>query len=276
MKLVILMLFSLVFQKAYGGHQTFTLKENDRISIKALLGDIEIVAQKDATATKISWSFIGGNENWRLTSFYGKQQLKIEVVGPNSKGDWIRSLGRSDSWPRLKLKIVGASRNLEVSLVKGQFKLQGWERPVDVVQQSGNLHISQTQGTLNLNLQEGDLLVTEHTGKLKIDSYSAEVKAAQIKGNVVAKNYSGSIQLKALQGQAYATSFKGPLDVQEVDGRLEFKISHGKVDLVGTKGILRGSTITGPVNLQVNSEVLVQVISKKGSVVLNTVESAAE
>jgi hypothetical protein len=260
-------------QNSFAATFDVPVKEGDRLVIKGLEAQVQLVSQPGA-ALRVS-----GVEEDRVEGGYTVEKkgnvIQISMVEPSGKRNWMAQVSKPSnplSAQVRKIEITGVNIPAEIHLRSGVVTAQRWGKDLKATLIQGRFTSLGGKGTLQVSLQKGDVNIQEHTGKVVSDVYSGNVALKDITGDVETSLFSGVLGAEKLKGFSELTIQQATAKVNQSVGTLQFENGKGSLTVQGQQGRIEGQNAEGNVSITMNLDSEVDVRGKAGRV---TVQSAA-
>lgn len=243
------------------------VKEGDRLVLKGLEAQVQIIAQPGASL-KISGVEESGAEGAYIVSKKGNT-IEIRMNDFDGKRGWAAALPKSSSHSK-RIEIIGAPVPVEVHLRSGGVSTQKWSKDMKVSLTQGRFSSVDGRGSLDVTVQKGDVNIQNHVGKVQTDVYSGNVALKDIQGDVDASLFVGQLQAEKLKGLTDLTTQQATAKINQSNGTLQFDNVKGQVNIQSFQGRIEGQSADGAVTVNMNLDSEVDIKAKAGKVTVQT------
>ena len=207
--------------------QTIEVPPNAEVTIKAIPGDLRIVAvdtnQLSVKAALIVQMQSNANAQAAIEALNVLGEIVDgRVIVTTSVRDNMAALGCTHY--RIDLEVM-CPRNSSVKLTadSGFTSISGMGASVTLVQNKGSVTIEQCKGeagVLDVSLQEGDVNVSDCTGPLTATTQQGSIKTVGIAGKQVVTASQGRVMVESPKGELVLRNRGGDIGVLALDGVL--------------------------------------------------------
>ena len=212
------------------------------------LGEVTVIPSEEVKRIVVK------GPHWALKFKREKGPYRFKLKGPGSlqlDEEIVEVV--SDNYKKAKkvsLSVTGPGVPLSLFAFQGHIQISHWQKPVFIFSQKGKIQGFKNKGPWQVSLKKGSIKLNQFTGSLT---------AKGLHLNTALKNLKGDFQIQFNEGR---------LKMEKGRGTLTYATDKGDVRIKSWKGDVRGESISGSLNGSLNPG-LVQVFSKKGTIVMN-------
>lgn len=254
------------------------IRGGDRLVVNGVNGAVRLIPAKASSAggvlrarktlpDKAPARALESFDQWTYTVRRDENTLRIDVKGPDAKGDWEAQI--KVGFPELVFEIEAPPVPVEISLREGRVEAQNWKAALAVHVVEGQVRLAKNEGPLRARVQRGELRIDGHKGRVEVDGFNPKMQLANVEGDLDLDNFAGDSVLQGLKGSFRLKAFSGQTVAKKIDGGCDFELGRGSLSLQGLDGGLRGQLANGSVAAKILGDPEVNIESQEGAVRLN-------
>ncbi|UOF01940.1 DUF4097 family beta strand repeat-containing protein [Bdellovibrio reynosensis] len=267
MSAISFILAHLLVHPLFAGTFEVPVKEGDRLILRGLEAQVQIVSQSGNTL-KVSGIEDSGSEGiYTMTKKDNIIEVKMNEYA--DKKSWLNIVPKSASQVK-KIEIWGPSIPAEIQLRGGSVTAQKWNKDLKVSMTQGRVNSSAGGGSLQVYLQKGDITIADHTGKVETDSYTGTTTLRNIQGDIDTNVFAGQVQMEKTRGFIKLATQQANAKLNQGSGAVQFENGRGALNIQGFSGRTEGQNQDGSVTIVMTLDSEVDVKSKAGKISVQT------
>lgn len=267
MSAISFILAHLVFQPVMAATFDVPVSEGDRLVLRGLEAQVQMVAQPGA-ALRVSGVEQSGAEGVFIIE-KKNNIIEVRMNEYSGKRTWLNILPKANTQLK-KIEITGPALPAEVQLRGGSVVAQKWNKDLKVSLTQGRVAALNGAGTLQVYVQKGDVSVSDHLGKVEADSYSGSMTLKNIQGDVEASLFSGQMNIEKVRGFLTVSAQQSAAKVNQSNGTIQFESGKGSLNIQGFQGRIEGQNQDAAITIGMTLDSEVDVKSKSGKVSIQT------
>ncbi len=264
MSAISLVLVKLLLQPLFAASFAVPVQEGDRLVLKGLEAQVQLVAIPGSNAVKVSGIDETSGEGAYVIS-KKDNIIEVRMNEYDGKKAWMNILPKATTQMK-KIEISGLPLPAEIQLRGGSVVAQKWSKDLKVSVTQGRVSSLNGAGALQIYVQKGDVNVQDHTGKVNADAYAGSMTLKNIQGDVDASLFTGPLLVEKVRGFSSLTSQIGPAKVVQGTGTLQFENGKGGLNIQGFQGRVDGQNQEGSVTVQMVLDSEIDIKSKAGRI----------
>jgi hypothetical protein len=261
-------LLQLMIIPANAGTFAAPVQEGDRLLIKGVEAQVQLISNPSARTLKIS-GIEGTPAEGQFVLTKKDHVIEVQMNEFEGKKEWMAAISKNSS-PAKKIEITSLAIPTEIHLQSGSVVAQKWSKELKVSLSRGRVSSAGGTGGLFIFNQKGEVSVQDHIGKVHVDSYTGALSLKNIQGDIEASLFAGPLTVEKAQGFVSVNSRGGPVKISQSGGALSFENGTGALSVQGFLGRIDGQNQEGSVNIQMALDSELEVKSKAGRIQIQT------
>lgn len=267
MSAIQIILAQFLFQPVMAATFDINISEGDRLVLKGLEAQVQLVAQPGA-ALRISGVDQSGAEG-TFTLEKKDNVIEVRMNEYSGKRNWLNTLSKAVTQVK-KIEIAGPAIPAEIQLRGGSVVAQKWSKDIKVSLTQGRVALLNGGGAGKVYVQKGEISISDHTGKVQADSYSGSVTIKGVQGDVEVSLFAGQLNVERVRGFLTLAAQQSSAKVNQGNGTIQFETGRGSLNIQGFQGRIEGQNQEGAVTVGMTLDSEVDVRSKSGRVAIQT------